>query len=189
MLRSAKYIEEHNIIHDDVNSFKKGKGAQVGFDLSVKNIWKIVTPGFVSKTKTHVPPYLLMKSDDVIYPYAEGGSIWFKGWRLDRGTYILECNEGVHFGPNDTGYIIMRSSLNRTGASIQSAVWDPGFTTQDDEKVNTITIRLTVDTDEGFYLEQDARVAQLLVMENEDTVGYGTTGESQFQGGRRQSSK
>ena len=82
----------------------------------------------------------------------------------------------------------MRSSLNRNFVTIQSALWDCGYTTQDGEKIYSPTLRLTVDTEEGFYLEKDARVAQLIVAVGEDTVLYGGEG-SQFQGGRKTSSK
>ena len=79
-------------------------------------------------------------------------------------------------GERDTGYIIMRSSLNRCGITIHSAVWDPGFSSGE----NKITIRMTVENPHGFFLEKDARVAQLLIFENEPTELY----DGQFQNGR-----
>lgn len=100
---------------------------------------------------------------------------------LSKDTYILELNEGCRFGPNDTGLIILRSSLNRCGVSIYSAVWDPGYTSVDGDVVNTMSIRLTVDNAAGFFLEENARVAQLIVFENEDTSTYA----GQWQGGQK----
>ena len=189
MIRSADYIEKNNIISDGKNSFVKGKKAQVGFDVSVKNIYQQYYPGLITKKKTYVPQYVQIPVEDIKYPYTEhaGEEVSFRGWHLPKGSYLLECNEGVQFGPNDTGYFIMRSSLNRCFVTILSALWDPGFTTQNKKEVNTITLRLNVDSDEGIYLEQDARVAQLVVASNEDTELYGK--DSQFQGGRRTSSK
>jgi len=192
MLKNAQYIEDHNIIFDDKNSFKKGKKAQVGFDVSIKSVYKQYYPGLILKNKTFVPQYIKIPSKEITYPYTEHlgeeKPITFEGWYLPKGSYIISVNEGCKFGPNDTGYYIQRSSLNRSFATIVSSLWDPGFTTQDEEGINTPTLRLNVDTEEGLYLEKDARVAQLIVCNNEDTELYGTK-DSQFQGGRRVSSK
>ena len=191
MLRNAQYIEDNNIIFDNKNSFKEGKKAQNGFDCSIKKVFKGTHPGLVLKSKTYVTPYLEIPSKTISYPYTEltgGKIIGFEGWYLPKGSYIIELNEGCQFGPNDVGYYIMRSSLNRNFVTIQSALWDCGFTTQDGEVIHSPTLRLTVDTEEGFYLEKDARVAQLIVATGEDTVLYGGEG-SQFQGGRKTSSK
>ncbi len=178
MLKNANYVEENNIIADNSNTKILGKKAQVGFDLSVKNIYDVATAGFVSKSKTFVGKYVLRPVQTLTYEGVE-----FQGWFLPKGAYILEINEGCKFGPNDTGYIIQRSSLNRNNVGTVSSLWDPGFTTADGDKVNTITIRITVDNENGLYLEKDARVAQLLVFENENSELYGGAG-SQFQGGR-----
>jgi deoxycytidine triphosphate deaminase len=190
MLRNAQYIEDHNIIFDNENSFKVGKKAQNGWDCSVKKIFRGTHPGLVLKTKTIVTPYLEIPSKTITYPYTDlvGEKIEFEGWFLPKGSYIIELNEGCQFGPNDVGYYIMRSSLNRNFVTIHSALWDNGYTTQDGDKIYSPTLRLTVDTEAGFYLEKDARVAQLIVATGEDTVSYGGEG-SQFQGGRKTSSK
>lgn len=191
MLRNAKYIEEHNIIYDDKNTHKIGRKAQNGFDVTVKSVYKNLYPGLVTKDKTYVTKYIEIPVKHLKYPYPEfiGKEVEFEGWFLEKGSYIIELNEGCQFGPNDVGYYIMRSSLNRNFVTIQSALWDSGFTTQDEEGINGPTLRLTVDTEEGFYLEKDARVAQLIVATGEDTELYGSTGNSQFQGGRKTSSK
>ena len=107
----------------------------------------------------------------------------YKGWYLPKGTYIAILNEGCNFGGNDTGLIILRSSLNRCGVSVQSAVWDPGYNSFNEGNILPISVRITVDTPEGIFIEKDARVAQLLVFQNEDTSLY----DGQFQGGNLQS--
>lgn len=191
MLRNAQYIEDNNIICDGKNSFIKGKKAQNGWDVSIKKVYKGTHPGLVLKNKTYVTPYLEIPFRKITYPYTEvtdNKVIEFEGWYLPKGSYIIEVNEGCQFGPNDVGYYIMRSSLNRNFVTIQSALWDCGFTTQDGKIIHSPTLRLTVDTEEGFYLEKDARVAQLIVATGEDTELYGTS-DSQFQGGRKTSSK
>lgn len=179
MLRNADYIYNNVVVVDEENPFCKK--AQVGVDLSVCAVYKISTPGFVTKAKTFVGQYEEIIPERITYLAAKAdGSVDSvtvpSGWFLPKGTYICEVNEGCRFGENDTGLIIMRSSLNRNGVTIGSAVWDPGFSSGDQH----ITIRLTVENESGFYLEKNARVAQLLVWESEPTTLY----DGQFQNGR-----
>ena len=160
MLRSAAYIME-NIIQ---GVKRYCKPAQVGVDLTLKKVSYLKTPGAVYKDHTAVGKY-----EELAKQHFED----FDGWYLPQGTYMIELNEGCKLGVNDTAYVIMRSSLNRNGVSIQSAVWDPGY------ECENMNLRLTVDTPCGIYIEEDARVCQIIVAENEDTVKY----DGQFQGG------
>lgn len=182
MLKNAQYIYNNIIIADEVNTTKSYcKPAQVGVDLSIKKPMKIATCGHVLRDKTYASEYEDINLVKKTIPVSNGDSFETDlGWHLSRGTYILVLNEGCKFGPNDTGYIILRSSLNRCGVSICSAVWDPGYTSMDSAgAISPMSIRLTVDTEEGVFIEQNARVAQLLVFENESTDLY----NGQWQGG------
>lgn len=180
MLKNSDYIYNNIVISDEnVTTKNYCKKAQVGVDLSVKTIYSIEEAGIVLKSKTYVPEYKEIPSE---IQSVKNRSISFDGWALKKGSYIIELNEGVRLGPNDTCYIIMRSSLNRSGATICSALWDPQFTTENSGVINTITLRLNVDVP-LFYLEKNARVAQIVCWESEDTEGY----NGQFQGGLKQS--
>lgn len=177
MLRNADYIYDNIIIADEVNTTKKYcKKAQVGVDLSVKNIYKIKNRGIVLREKTYVPDYELVQPTEIIQDRI--------GWSLQSGTYILELNEGIQLGKEDNGLIFQRSSLNRSGVTTISSVWDAGFTTRDGDVINTMTIRLNVDNKEGFILEQNARVAQILILNSEEVTALYA---GQFQGGLRKS--
>lgn len=185
MIRSASTVRKNNIIADEVNSTTQYcKEAQVGVDLSVKKIWSFENAGIVTKDKTHVSNYL-----EVPKTYFDSDGQNHCGWFLIKGnTYICELNEGVQLGKNDTGMIIMRSSLNRCGVSIESALWDPGFTTCNIEDgksvIKTMNVRLTVSNPFGFFLEENSRVAQLVVSDNEDVAALYN---GQYQGGEMQS--
>lgn len=183
MLKNAQYIYGNIIIADEVNTTKTYcKPAQVGVDLSIKKPLRIISPGRILKQKTYAPEYGDILPTRMPIPSESGIDTLecVPGWYLSKGTYILVLNEGCKFGPNDTGYIILRSSLNRCGVSVCSAVWDPGYTSMDSTgAVSPMSIRLTVDTEEGVFIEQNARVAQLLVFENEGTDLY----NGQWQGG------
>ena len=182
MLRNADYIWDNILIEDGTNTtLKYCKKAQEGVDLSVKNIYKIKGAGYVSKTKSYIPDYELLNLNKGI-PLLGKENLNEEFWFLEKATYIAELDCGVNFGPNDTGMIILRSSLNRSGVSVIAALWDSGFTTRDKDdpnKVNTITVRLNVDNEYGFYLEKHARICQLIIFENEDTTLY----DGQYQNG------
>ena len=172
MVKSAHYIYKNNIIADEKNTTKQYcREAQVGVDCTLKEVYKIKGFGGIYGDKSIIPDYEVVSKVN----------IWDgkKGWILDSGTYIVKLNEGVQFGPNDTGLFYQRSSLNRSGAEIISSVWDPGFTTQSETSIEAPTLRLNVHADK-LIIEENTRIAQLVVFENEDTSQY----DGQFQGGR-----
>lgn len=179
MLRNANYIYDNIIIADEINTTKKYcKKAQVGVDLSIREVRNFTGRGATLKNKTYASPTEPLGTYG-LYQDDEGNT--YNGYILRKGTYIIELNEGCRFGPNDTGYIILRSSLNRSGVSISSAVWDPGYTSQREDGIYPMSIRMTVENENGFFLEENARVAQLIVFESEDTTLY----DGQWQGGQK----
>lgn len=173
MLKTSKYIKDKVLIADGVNTTLDYTKEATGVDLSVKNFYKISSPGILLQKKTIVGDYELIEKHDWMY---KGHS--FIGWYLPKGTYICALNEGCKFGPKDVGYIVLRSSLNRNGVSLISAVWDPQFTTQNENGVDTMSVRITVGSDQGIYIEENARVGQLMVFEIEEGA---TQYEGQFQ--------
>ena len=93
-------------------------------------------------------------------------------WMLDPGTYAITFNEGCKIPANAAAFIIHRSSLYRTGTSIVSPVWDPGFETSQMGTVMVVNVRLVV--------EKNARVAQMIV---HTTDGEAELYSGQWQGG------
>lgn len=178
MLKNANYIYDNVIKADEVHTTKKFcKKAQVGVDLSVKDVLEFKTAGTVCKSKTYASATTSIEPTFHYDPITQQS---YEAWILSPGTYIIELNEGCSFGPNDTGFIILRSSLNRCGVSIESAVWDPGYTSVEGDEINPMSVRMTVHNPYGFELEKNARVAQLIVVDNQDTEVY----NGQWQGGR-----
>lgn len=174
MLKNADYIYNNIIIADGINTTKQYcMKAQVGVDVTAKDILWINGYGQILSDKTCVPKYVPVPTQRF-----DGR----EGWFLQEGTYIVELNEGVQFGPSDTGIFIQRSSLNRCGCSVVSSVWDPGFTTQLGDTINAPTLRLVVNN-RNIFIEKNTRIAQLIIFENEGTGLY----DGQFQGGRLKS--
>ena len=178
MVKCAQYIWDNIIIADEVNTTKQyAKMAQCGVDLSVRSVSKFATMGFTLKDKTFAA--LADKKIEKTSILTPNGKETI-GYRLEPGTYELELNEGCRLGPNDTAMIVVRSSLNRCAVSAYSGLYDAGFNTQDENNIYPMHLRITVDNPYGFFLEENSRVAQIVVFENEDTELY----QGQWQGGK-----
>lgn len=161
MLLTAKQILEQGIIIPSEYS----QPAQVGIDLSLQSVHRCTAGSVVYKEKTYINPDFFFKVDTV---KVDGRDCW----ELEPGTYAITFNEGCKIPANAAGFIIHRSSLYRTGTSITSPVWDPGFET---EKMGTVMIVNT-----KLIVEKNARVAQMFIhTTGEDAELY----DGQFQGG------
>ena len=148
MILNAEQILEQGLIKLD-NA--KGKPAQVGYDLSVKQINKVGgTIGMVLKDKT------ILNTHTPVEKMSLEGS---KGWILYEGVYDVIMNEGCKIAPDKVGLIRQRSSLMRNGAIITSSIFDPGFETD-----NLGTYMIVFET---IFIEEDARVAQMYFHECE----------------------
>ena len=148
MILNAEQLLEQNLLNLD-NA--KGKPAQVGYDLSVKEINKVggsIGMAWVDKTilNTHTP---------VEKRNLDGRN----GWLLYAGVYDVIMNEGCDIPSNRVALIRQRSSLMRNGAIITSSIFDPGFKTPN---IGTYMVVL-----ETIFIEQDARVAQVYFHECE----------------------
>ena len=102
----------------------------------------------------------------VIEPMAAAdGLSTFTAWHLEPGAYAIEFNEGLKPLPvNNTAIIINRSSVARSGALIRSSVYDPGFASP------AMGAMMYVFT--PIIIEEHARVAQILIFENEEAEAY-----------------
>lgn len=162
MLLTAKQILDQGIVIPSEYS----KPAQVGIDLSLASVHKCLVGSVVYQDKTHIDPtgFEEVKADLVI----DGKECWV----VDPGTYAITFNEGCKIPANAAGFIIHRSSLYRTGTSITSPVWDPGFETEKMGTVMIVNVRLIV--------EKNARVAQMFIHTTDEAAELY---QGQFQGG------
>ncbi|MDD3264526.1 MAG: deoxyuridine 5'-triphosphate nucleotidohydrolase [Dehalococcoidales bacterium] len=86
--------------------------------------------------------------------------------QLGAGAYLITYNETVNLPLNLTALVLPRSSLLRSGATIHTAVWDPGYSGKGQSL-------LTVYNTEGLILEKDARLSQMVFYVLEETSqGY-----------------
>jgi len=147
MLNAHEIIEKGLLKLDHT----KGKAAQIGYDLSLKEVNKIGIPtntagtiGKVLKDKTELTTYTpqpLLSLD---------GS---RGWLLYPGVYDITFHEGCKIPDNYVGLIRQRSSMLRNGTVLHSSVFDPGFET---DFMGTVMV-----VNETIFIEAGARVAQI----------------------------
>ena len=156
----------------------QGKPAQVGYDLSLKQVNKVGDPNHY-KSLTHNPNYkigkvLKDKTELTSYtPYPLMNLDGKHGWLLYEGVYDITFNEGCKIPSNRVAFIKQRSSLYRNGAIINSPVFDPGFET---EFMGTLLF-----VHETLFIEENARVAQIYFHECQSADLY----DGQWQGDKQ----
>ena len=151
MLNAKQIVDEGLLLLEHA----QGKPAQVGYDITLKEVNKIGNRiggsmfkegriGKVLKDKTELTTYT--PENTIMLDGVEG-------WLLHEGVYDITFNEGCKIPENRVAFIKQRSSLYRNGAIINSPVFDPGFET---EFMGTLLYIF-----EPLFIEKDARVAQI----------------------------
>lgn len=88
-------------------------------DLRVDKIFKLTDKTFIlsdkENKKIHRESYPL--------PYLFNTD-W---WRLEVGTYEIVMENIIDVGPDEAGWVITRSTLNRNGVFITSGLYDSGY--------------------------------------------------------------
>ena len=154
MLNNADQVEQL------LQTNGKGAKAQVGYDLTLKEV-KRINGGTVLSDKTIVDYYT------GVTEYELEGRVRFS---LEPGTYSLTFEQGVKLPSNKTAFIRHRSSILRCGGIITSGVYDPGFEVDEMGGVLIATQPITI--------EKGARVAQIIIFDNSEAQLY----DGQWQG-------
>lgn len=95
------------------------------------------------------------------------------GWvELRQGAYHIMYNEVVDIPETLMAFGRPRSSLNRCGVTIHTAVWDAGYTGRS-------TSMLVVHNPQGFRVQRDARVMQLVFFGMSEAAAEGYRGRYQ----------
>jgi dUTP pyrophosphatase len=127
-----------------------------GIDLTLRDIALLQTPGriAISNSERAVSGLALLVFDGL-------GFI-----DLMPGAYIITYNEVVHLPTNVMALARPRSSLLRCGVTIETAVWDAGYSGRSQSL-------MVVYNPQGFRLQKNARVAQIIFFQLTDaTEGY-----------------
>ena len=85
---------------------------------------------------------------------------------LMPGAYVITYNEIVHLPRNIMALATPRSSLLRCGVTINTAVWDAGYSGRSQSL-------MVVYNPQGFRLQKNARIVQLVFFQlTEEAEGY-----------------
>ncbi len=85
---------------------------------------------------------------------------------LAAGAYIITYNEIVHLPKNVMALATPRSSLLRCGVTINTAVWDAGYSGRSQSL-------MVVYNPQGFRVQRNARILQLVFLQlTRETEGY-----------------
>lgn len=139
-----------------------------GFDLTLARISRFASAGLLSgdASQRQLPDLepLAMPDGDTI--------------ELAPGPYQISFNESVHMPLDVMALGRARSSLNRSGVTIHTAVWDAGYEGRS-------TALLSVLNPAGFRLGRNARVLQLVFWDLAQAAGSGYAGAYQSEGVRQ----
>lgn len=92
------------------------------------------------------------------------------GWlHLPKGSYKIIFNEIVNIPKNIAAIAKPRSSLLRCGVTVETAVWDAGYSGRSESLI-------VVYNEKGFNVKKDARVLQLLFFRLGEQVRKGYSG-------------
>ncbi|HEV2527797.1 MAG TPA: deoxyuridine 5'-triphosphate nucleotidohydrolase [Thermomicrobiales bacterium] len=134
-----------------------------GFDLTLARIGKLVGPGVLPADSGGRQ---LPTIEDI--PLPGDGSVV----HLEPGPYQIGFNEVVRMPLGTMALGRARSSLNRSGVTIHTAVWDAGY-------VGRSTALLSVLNPAGFAVGRDARVLQLIFFDLSHDASAGYSGAYQ----------
>lgn len=127
-----------------------------GIDLTLKEIARFTSSGKITCDNS-----LRRTSEFEVIDFDNNRQL-----HLTAGVYLVTYNEIVNLPLNLMGLALPRSSLLRSGVTINTAVWDPGYT-------GRAQSMLSVLNPNGFILEQNARIVQLVFLSlGEETESY-----------------
>ena len=127
-----------------------------GFDLSLREIALLQSPGQIAVSNSQ----RLVSS---LAPLMFDGLGFIE---LPAGIYSITYNETLHLPRNVMALATPRSSLLRCGVTVNTAVWDAGYSGRSQSLV-------VVYNTHGFRLQRNARIVQLVFFHlTQQTEGY-----------------
>ena len=152
-----------------------------GFDLSLREVARFAArchsaADCHSEQGEESPPQLGASDDSRILPETEPLPFDTGGWlSLAPGPYLVTFNEVVNLPPDLMALGRPRSSLLRSGVALHTAVWDAGYRGRSQSL-------LTVHHPNGFRLQRNARLAQLVFFRLATPPEQGYRGRYQGEG-------
>jgi len=127
-----------------------------GFDLTLREVALLQSAGTIAADNSQ-------RQISGLSPLAYDGLGYID---LMVGVYLITYNEVVHLPEDVTALAAPRSSLLRCGVTIETAVWDAGYSGRSQSL-------LVVYNPQGIRLQRNARVLQLIFFKlTQKTRGY-----------------
>ena len=130
-----------------------------GIDLTLMEVRELTSSGYIGKDSQQ-----RLLSDNKIIAFDEHGWV-----RLYQGSYLITFNEICDLPLDLMALGKPRSSLLRSGVTINTAVWDAGY------KGRSQSL-LTIFNPNGFEIQQNARLIQLIFVRLEKLASMGYQG-------------
>ena len=133
-----------------------------GIDLTLQEVGLLRSPGFLGR-----------RADERQVASTETLPFDSDGWlHLNPGPYLVTFNEVVNLPRDLMALGCPRSSLLRSGVGLHTAVWDAGYRGRSQAL-------LTVHHPQGYRLQRDARLIQLVFFPLTQPVADGYSGSYQ----------
>ncbi len=150
-----------NIIKEYIEA--KTQTQIAGFDLTTKEVMELEDGGIIDfdNSERFIPNHKTINPED-------------NKWTLEPGGYLVRYNEIVEVPLDAIGLVLPRSSLMRIGATLCSAVWDPGYKGRG-VGLLIVNARIT--------LYKDSRIAQIIFINTKEKLNKGYSGTYQNEKG------
>lgn len=144
MILTGEKIIELGIVTDMIDEARQVQSC--GIDLSVNKIESYRSKGSIDfdNSKRSLPRL------------EEVGKVG-DDWHLSNGSYLITVNETTTIPKNYCGIARPRSSLLRMGATICTALWDPGYSGKPQ-------VMLIVSNMQGIIIHPNAKLLQIVFL-------------------------
>ena len=127
-----------------------------GFDMTLRQVAMLQSPGQIAVMNNQ-------RAVSDLAPLVFDGLGYID---LIPGAYIVTLNEIVHIPRDITALATPRSSLLRCGVTVNTAVWDAGYSGRSQAL-------MVVYNQQGFRVQKNARIIQLVFFRlSQETEGY-----------------
>lgn len=153
-----KRIKKENLVENFLLENVQGSGV----DFRIGELFEVTSPAFLGENERELPYLKIVEAKNNVF------------FLEPEKYYLLKTMEKVNMPADLVAFIFNRSSLFRCGASIRSAIIDPGYKGE-------LTVGIKNESNFEIKIEKGARVAQVVFAKIEGkTKGY----KGRYQGGR-----
>lgn len=156
MILPKEHILKSNFIFDFLS---EEQFQPAGVDLTLKKVFALKGMGRIDFDNSERK---ISRAEEL--KFLKGG--WIK---LGLGAYKVSFNEYIKIPHDMVALVFPRSSLLRCGATLHTAVWDPGYEGRGE-------MLLTVHNKSGVMVKRNAKIGQIVFVRLVEKTGEGYKG-------------